>query len=149
MYKAVDVARYVVNESIRQDKILTHVQIHGLLIVSQISSLLANDRPLFLEDIVEAKYFPHVEDVPSGFAKQYGTYIMEPVTSYEELVFEDSPFKARVDVIPFKEEMFSEEDISIINDVIENYGNLNLFQLKKTIFKYDELFPVIKRLETK
>lgn len=118
MYKAMDVANYIINKSIDLEKPVSNLKLQKLLYYVQATSLVNGDeRGMFEEDISAWKYGPVVEDVYHKFKMYANMPIRNKSTVRGVDVLEDLFSEKKYD--PY--DVILEKDKELIDRVIFSY----------------------------
>lgn len=128
MYSALQIAKYIINYSIRQNNEVSNLKLQKLLYYVQAAFLVDKDKRCFKEPIIAWEYGPVVEDVYKAY-KSYGRgLITDPQEDTKCLTFDSKIMK-----IVYQEiEKIEKEDRLIINNVVDAYADVtNPFVLVK------------------
>ena len=127
MYRVLDVCRYIINYSNREDYGVSNLKLQKLLYFIQVYFLMnsENHEPCFREKI-EAWDFGPVVPVAYHEYKQYGSTDIPFVDSYIDFDFDD-PWSASM--TEFDEDCISEKDKKSINAVVTKLADYSATDL--------------------
>lgn len=116
MYDALDIAEYVLNFcEINKKRPITNLQLQKILYYIQGKYLQVNGKPIFDNDIEAWRYGPVIPDVYYWYSK----YMDNPITKIK--------YEKRV----------NKEDCKIINSVIDEKINIDVWKLVKNTHEED------------
>ena len=127
MYKVLDVCRYIINYSNREDYGVSNLKLQKLLYVIQVYLLMNGyeNEPCFGERI-EAWDFGPVVPVAYHEYKQYGSTDIPPVESYIDFDV-DNPWSASM--TEYDEDCICDEDKKLINAVVKKLADYSATDL--------------------
>ena len=127
MYRVLDVCRYIINYSNREDYGVSNLKLQKLLYFIQVYFLMnsENHEPCFSEKI-EAWDFGPVVPVAYHEYKQYGSTDIPPVESYIDFDVDD-PWSASME--EYNEDCILDEDKDLINAVITKLADFSATDL--------------------
>lgn len=127
MYRVLDVCRYIINYSNREDYGVSNLKLQKLLYFIQVYFLMnsENHEPCFSEKI-EAWDFGPVVPVAYHEYKQYGSTDIPPVESYIDFDVDD-PWSASM--AEYNEDCILDEDKGLINAVITKLADFSATDL--------------------
>lgn len=128
MYRAMDVAKKIIEYSVCKKKEVSNLMLQKLLYYTQAAFLVEKNCRCFSDPIVAWAFGPVVIDVYKAYRYCGREAINEPV-SEQEMVFDKNTMK-----ISFKDksESINESDFELIKKVVDSYGEIqNPFELVK------------------
>ena len=127
MYKVLDVCRYIINYSNREDYGVSNLKLQKLLYFIQVYFLMNSkeNEPCFGERI-EAWDFGPVVPVAYHEYKQYGSTDIPPVESYIDFDV-DNPWS--VSMTEYDEDCICDEDKKLINAVVKKLADYSATDL--------------------
>lgn len=128
LYSALDVARYVINYSNRQNYLIQNLKLQKLLYFIQAAAMLKNKKPLFDDDILAWDCGPVVLSVYDEFKRFANTEIPE-IKTYFEMPGGYDTLSTKV----FDETVLSKKDRQLINSVVDYFKDYSNTALTKLI----------------
>lgn len=119
MYKAIDIAQYIINHALDTEKNISNLKLQKLLYYIQAAFLVEKNEPCFEENIMNWKHGPVVEEVYYQFKNYSNRNINEYQKGYSIYEFDDDYNYVKRD-IPFDENIIDDDDKSMINNIIDN-----------------------------
>lgn len=123
MYKALDVARYVINYANEKGMVISNLKLQKILYFIQLQFLLDKKEICFSDEIQAWDFGPVVPDVYHEF-KKYGSFGIPKV----EYVYDFSDGWFNIKKIPYKS-LIKDDDKTIIDDVVNACNNYSPGQL--------------------
>ncbi|NFG62399.1 DUF4065 domain-containing protein [Clostridium botulinum] len=128
VYKAMEVAQYIINRALDKDKNVSNLKLQKLLYYVQAAFLVDKKEPCFEDDIVNWKHGPVVKEVYD----QYKEYSDRNITEYQDgySIYEfDNDYNFVKRKITFDSNMIDQEDKNRINKVIDELLVLSAWNL--------------------
>ena len=134
MYKAIEIAKYVINYSQKTDSPISNLKLQKLLFYIQAAILVKTGKECFKEPIMAWEYGPVVREVYDEF-KIYGREDIPLQASSRNLGFDYS----KIQIVYQNEEMsLRTEEMNLINKVVDAYAKVkNPFELVKKTHSED------------
>lgn len=132
IYKALDVARYIINYSCKIDKKVTNLKLQKLLYYVQAAFLQEQENKCFEDELLNWDYGPVVRAVYDEF-KYLGSAELDFQESYKTIEFDENIQNIKMYDKKFDETLLKDDDKSLIDKVIESYRDKDaFFMVKKT-----------------
>lgn len=136
MYKAMDIAQYVINYAIDLGKPVSNLKLQKLLYYIQAKFLIENNNGCFEDDIENWRHGPVVTNVYDNF-KKYGNQDIEEIqTGYRAFEIDDE-FNFSYKKKKFKEENIELDDRELIKEVVNNLIDKDAWELVKMTHEED------------
>ena len=121
MYKAMDIAQYIINYAIQLGKPVSNLKLQKLLYYVQAALLLESEDSCIIEEIYNWRHGPVFEEVYREY-KIYGSRAIEDIQiGYSSYEFDDDlNFVKREYDFKVQENNISEIDKTIIKDVVDS-----------------------------
>ncbi|MDU2291752.1 MAG: DUF4065 domain-containing protein [Clostridium celatum] len=121
MYKAMDIAQYIINYAIQLGKPVSNLKLQKLLYYVQAALLLESEDSCIVEEIYNWRHGPVIEDVYREY-KTYGSRAIENIQrGYSSYEFDDDlNFVKKEYDFKTQENNISEIDKTIIKDVVDS-----------------------------
>ena len=128
-YKALDIARYIINYSNENNMGITNLKLQKILYYIQASFLVNKEKDIcFEEDIVNWEYGPVVAEVYSEF-RSYGRDELPNQKTYTKIEFDETTHNIRLYEKTFDENIILSSDKEIIEKIVNKYKNNTAFEL--------------------
>lgn len=136
-YKALDIARYIINYTIEKDNPISNLQLQKIIYYVQAAFLIETGDVAFDEKILNWSYGPVVEEV----YREYRTYGYLPISNkqekYTNVFYDSNDGKVKIRYKTFKESQFMESHKKIINKIIDTYMYTDAFDLVEKTHQED------------
>lgn len=136
MYKAMDVAQYVINYAIELGKPVSNLKLQKLLYYIQAKFLVENNDGCFEEDIENWRHGPVVTNVYDNF-KKYGNQNIEDIQKGYSAFEINDDFKFSLTKHCFKSDKLKIEDRELIENVIKTLIDKDAWELVKMTHEED------------
>ncbi|WP_297522995.1 type II toxin-antitoxin system antitoxin SocA domain-containing protein [uncultured Clostridium sp.] len=134
-YKALDVARYIINYSDEKSITITNLKLQKLLYYIQAAFLVdKKESTCFDEDIINWEYGPVVAEVYNEF-RAYGRDILPKQETYTTIYFDEISHNIKMDEKVFDNSIIVAYDKDIIERIIHKYASLSAFELVQKTHK--------------
>lgn len=128
MYKVLDICQYVIKYCNEKDYKITNLKLQPLLYYIQLRFLSKKNEKCFAEDVVAWDAFPAVEEA----FKEYKCYGALHIYNHKTYVIDkDNLFNSHYE--EFDENIISEEDKALINEVIEEHANQDNKEIRESV----------------
>ncbi|MEK5108234.1 type II toxin-antitoxin system antitoxin SocA domain-containing protein [Cytobacillus sp. FSL K6-0129] len=136
VYRALDVADYIVHYCIETGKNISHLKLQKILYFLE-AHYLVNDSTLFTDDISKWRLGPVVESVYHEY-KEFGSNNIKYIPN--RISIDDT---GKVSVSSFNVDIIDEHDKNVINTIVDKYSSIGPFILvnathEHTPWKEDE-----------
>lgn len=144
VYKALDIARYIVNYSNKQEYGISNLKLQKILYFVQAEFLaLQKKQPCFQEEIEAWGFGPVVPGVYKEF-RQYGGSNIPTIQKYIEIDEDWSIIEKKYD-----SECIKQEDKNIINKIIDGFADYSASSLVSITHKQDPWMKTYKKGQCK
>lgn len=132
MYKAMDIAQYIINYAIELDKPVSNLKLQKLLYYVQASLLLRSEDSCIEEEIYNWRHGPVIEEVYQEYKKYSNNTIKEKQEEYFTYEVDDS-FSLYKVTYTFEErqQQIANDDKKLIKDVIDSLIDYDPWTLVK------------------
>ena len=128
-YRAIDIARYIINHSIEKGHSITNLKLQKLLYYVQAKFLVDYDEECFEDEILNWNYGPVVESVYEIF-KVNGRDFLSFQDKYSEINYDEKTNNIRIEELEYNDGFLKyNEDAAKIDSVIDAFGNYTPYQL--------------------
>jgi len=127
-YKAMDIARYVINYAISKGHPISNLQLQKILYYVQAAFLVKNGEPIFDEKILNWTYGPVIDEVYTEY-RINGDSTIEKQDEYVEVVYDKEKSKILLANKKFDESQFESGYKALINSIVDIYMDMDPFDL--------------------
>ena len=129
VYKVLDVARYIINYSNRNDKSITHLKLQKLIYYVQANFLVnRNGVHCFEENILNWDYGPVINEVYYEFRGNGKDYLPNQ-EEYTIIEYDEDIESIKFCEKRFDEKIIMDSDKEMINEVIDSYFQYTAFEM--------------------
>lgn len=153
VYKAIDIAQYVVNYAIDTDRRISNLKLQKILYYIQAAFLVEKNEPCFEDNIVNWKHGPVIETVYDNYKKYSNRNITDYQIGYTKYHF-DEEYNLVEDIITFDPNFICENDRELIERVSDSLLGYDAWALvdkthEETPWKSTNRFDVITNCSIK
>ena len=131
VYSALEVARHIINYSNSSEQYLSNLKLQKILYFVQAEFLISQGRICFADDIEAWNFGPVVPAVLHEFMR-FGSCFIMPVTHY---FVEDKNKFFNIRKVEFKDNIISDEDKSVIDEVVDCFADYSSVALTELTLK--------------
>lgn len=128
VYRAIDVANYIVQMSIQNKKPLSNLKLQKILYYLQARFLVETGEPIFNDNMEKWKYGPVIPSVYHEF-KLFGSAAIEKVSNTLRVVRDDSNNVTDIRFEEFNENCIETDDKLIISQTVNSLSDFGAFEL--------------------
>ena len=140
MYKVLDICQYIIKYCNEKGYKITNLKLQPLLYYIQLHFLSVKYEKCFEEDVVAWDAFPAVKEAFREY-KRYGALHIYNHKTY--IIDKDNLFNSHYE--EFDENIISEEDKVLINEVIEEYANQDNQEIRERVSRESPYRDAIRR----
>lgn len=140
MYKVLDICQYIIKYCNEKDYEIANLKLQPLLYYIQLRFLSKKNEKCFEEDVVAWDAFPAVKEAFREY-KCYGALHIYNHRTY--VVDKDNLFNSHYE--KFNENIISEEDKVLINEVIEEHANQSNSEIREQVRRESPYRDAIRR----
>ena len=131
VFSALEVARHIVNYSYSSKQYISNLKLQKILYFVQAKFLISQGRVCFADNIEAWDFGPVVPAVFREF-KVFGSCLIMPVTHY---FVEDKNEFFNIRKVEFKDNLISDEDKAVIDEVVDYFADFSSVALTELTFK--------------
>lgn len=127
-YRAMDIAQYVINYSINENKPVSNLKLQKLLYYIQAAFIVETKEPCFVDDLKNWRHGPVVPVVYSEYKRYLNNVIKDRQIGFSQLTLDEN---MNIVVISgeYSENKFKEEDRVLINKVVDSLSGFKPWEL--------------------
>lgn len=135
-YKALDIARYIINYSCEIERKITNLKLQKLLYYVQAEFLVSKNERCFDDEIVSWDYGPVVISVYDEF-KYSGRMELQKQENYKTIEFDENIQNIKMYDKRFDDSYIFEKDKELIKKVVDSYKDKDAFYMVRKTHNED------------